>query len=171
MKIKRQPINWEKYASVGTEDSEQIALFGWSAENVGTWPELKFMFAIPNGMYTPNKRVAGRMRTMGMKRGVSDILLPVRRGAWPGIFIEMKKIKTDTQKAGVLKPEQKEFGDFVQSQGYGFVVCYGFEHARDTIIEYLNFKETGFSMKEHTKPLVRKMTDEDVKQFDTTGWR
>ena len=52
-----------------------------------------------------------------------------------------------------------------------FVVCYGFEHARDTIIEYLNFKETGFSMKEHTKPLVRKMTDEDVKQFDTTGWR
>lgn len=159
-KPKSTPINPDKYAASGTEDAEQIALFMWAALNVNTWPELKYMFAIPNGMYTPNKRVAGRMRAMGMKRGVSDILLPVKRGEWSGLFLELKKRKTETAK-GVVQPEQKEFGEFVVSQGFGFIVCYGFEQARDTILEYLSYIPI---------PKIRKMTDEDLKEFKTGEW-
>lgn len=169
MKKIRQPINWEKYASVGTEDAEQIAIFGWCAENVGTIPELKFMFAIPNGMWTPHKPTAAKMRAMGMKRGPSDILWPIRRGDWSGLFLELKRRKTETQAAGKLSDEQDEFGKFVQSQGYGFAVCYGFEHARDTILQYYNYENK--IVHADGKVLERKISEEEMKTFDTNGWR
>lgn len=142
MKKKSNPPSPEKYAMSGTEDAEQIALFMWAAlkENQEKYPDLKYMFAIPNGMYTPNKSVSARMRAMGMKRGVPDIMLPVRRDAWPGLFIELKRQHTDKQKAGKVTDNQDDYIAFLRSQGYGTVVCYGYEHAKTVIIEYLSYK-------------------------------
>jgi len=170
MTTQRKRINWGEYAASGTEDAEQTAVFGWAADNVGTMPELKFMFAIPNGMWTPHKPTAARMRAMGMKRGPSDIFWPLKRGEWSGIFIEMKRQKIDSkQAAGKLSDEQDEFGKFVQSQGYGFAVCYGFEHARDTILQYYNYENK--IVHADGKVLERKISEEEMKTFDTGGWR
>lgn len=152
-----KPIDPFQYALSGTEDAEQIALFIWSQQNLKEFPELRLMFAIPNGMHTPNKRAAGRMRAMGMKRGVPDIFLPVKRGEFSGLFIELKK-----KKKGKVSDEQDEWIDDLKSQGFGAIVCYGFEEAMKMIIQYLNYKKL-----EPVK-IVSKMTAVDKQMFG--GW-
>ena len=46
-------------------------------------------FAIPNGGKR-NAREAGRLRAEGVKPGVSDLLLPLRRHGYAGLWIELK---------------------------------------------------------------------------------
>lgn len=133
---KSNHIDPTKYTESGSEDAIQISLFIWCQQNLETYPDLRLLFAIPNGMHTPNKRAASRMRAMGMKRGVPDIFLPVRRGEFSGLFIELKKIK-----GGKTSDEQSEWINDLKAQGYGAIVCKGFEAARDVLIEYLNYKK------------------------------
>ena len=130
----------EKYALSGTEDAAQIALFMWAATVRDKYPELKWMFAIPNGG-SRHKAEAGKLRAMGVRAGVPDLCLPVRRGRFGGLYIEMKRPKTNGKRAGFVKPEQSLWLEFLKSQGYGAISCRGWEHARDTIIEYLEWKE------------------------------
>lgn len=135
----------EKYALSGSEDSHQISLFMWAANpaNREKWPELELLFAIPNGG-SRHKAEASKLRAMGVKRGVPDTLLPVPRGQWHGLFIELKRpaIKTVGKKkrAGFVRPQQTEWLDKLRHQGYGCKVCIGWEDARDTIIAYLEWK-------------------------------
>lgn len=158
-------IDWNKYALSGSEDAIQIALFGWAAlpENLKIYPELRLMFAIPNGMHTPNKVAAGRMRAMGMKTGVLDILLPVKREPFSGLFIELKRPKTKTQRAGTTSTAQDEWIDDLKAQGFGAIICYSFEEARKIICEYLDYRPPVEVKKEWSK--------QDKKLFETGEWK
>ena len=98
-------------------------------------PELKWLVAIPNGEYR-NKATAGKLKAMGVRPGIPDLFLAIRRGPYPGLWIELKKIK-----GGKTSPEQDIWIDHFKSQGYGAIVCYGWESARDTILEYLKYGE------------------------------
>lgn len=128
----------EQLAKSGTESGHQRALFCWAALNVGKYPELRWLHHIPNGGSRGDSAEArairgNAMKAEGVKTGVSDICLPVKRGQYSGLYIEMKK---PGEKA---KKEQLEFGEFVKSQGFGFCVCDHWEKARDILIEFLNF--------------------------------
>ena len=131
----------EECAKSGSEDAEQTALFCWATNemNAGRYPMLEWMFAIPNGGSRGSSKdhamaVGARLKATGVKAGVSDIFLP-----WPihncnGLFIEMKRadgVPSDVSKV------QKEFGEAMQANSYGFVVCFGWESARDIIVSYL----------------------------------
>lgn len=109
------------------ESEEQAALFEWAAY----YPELKWMFAIPNGG-TRNPREARNLKRQGVKAGVSDIFLPLSRGKYNGLFIELK--------VGKNKPtnKQNEFINYANRQGYAAIVCYGFREAQAAITKYLN---------------------------------
>lgn len=154
-----------------SESSQQMALFAWCAiamnygfdiavalDNGASFeaardhgsvcpvPELKWIHHIPNGGSRGNdvrsQQIRGaRLKAEGVRSGVSDICLPVKRGNCSGLYIEMKKPslkpKRSTSKGG-CSDEQIEFGAFVQSQGFGFVVCYTWLEARDVIIDYMN---------------------------------
>jgi hypothetical protein len=120
----------EQIAKNGTEHSHQAALFAWCALNVGSFPDLEWFHSIPNGGLR-DKITAGKLKAEGVKRGVSDTFLPVKRGPWSGLYIEMKRPGEKATK------EQKTFGSFVLSQGYGFIVCDHWEKARDILIAYL----------------------------------
>lgn len=124
-------MNPADYAQVGTEHSHQVALFMWAAHQFQQYPELKWMYAIPNGGER-NVAVAGRLRAEGVKSGVSDICLPVARGGFHGLYIEMKK------PGGKESANQKEFGAFVQTQGYWYKCCDHWEMAREVIKLYMN---------------------------------
>lgn len=135
--------DFEKYClTTNSEESHQISLFGWAAtpEVRELYPELKWLFHIPNGGFR-TKSGGAKLKAMGVKPGVSDIMLPVRRGNWPGLFIELKKPKLDGKKDSVTQPEQKVWGDHFISQGYGFVVCYGWHEARKVLIQYLEYEK------------------------------
>lgn len=123
-----------KYAEKGTEHSHQVALFMWLATMIPKYPEVKWIFAVPNGG-DRNPITATRLKAEGVKSGISDICLPFARQGYHGFYIEMKKPK------GKESAEQKEFGAFLASQGYLYTMCDHWEKAQSAIQWYLTQTE------------------------------
>ena len=114
-----------------TEDEEQIVLFEWAAMMAGKWPELKWLYHVPNGG-SRNGAEAGKLRAMGVKPGVPDVALDVARGGWHGLRIEMKRAD-----GGRLSEAQREWIEHLNAEGYRAVVCAGWQTAARVIEEYL----------------------------------
>lgn len=124
-----------------SEHSHQVALMAWAALPAVNemFPELQWFHAIGNGGSRgdtdQSRRIeGGKMKAEGVKKGVSDLFLPVKRGQWSGFYIELKKMPG---KGVGPSDEQLEFGEFVKTQGYAFMIAYGWREARDAIISYL----------------------------------
>lgn len=128
-------ITPERLAQSGSESGHQQALMCWSQQNLIKYPELKWLTAIPNGGYR-DKITAGKLKAEGVKPGVPDLLLLVKRGKFACLWIEMKK-----PEVGKLSKEQKEWLDQAKSQGHAAWVCFGWEQARNALVNYLEHKE------------------------------
>jgi len=109
-----------------TEHNEQMALFQLLQNN----EETKWLFAIPNGGQR-DIRVAMNLKREGVKAGVWDLFLPLPRGRYHGLFIEMKFGNNK------LSASQLAFGQYVVEQGYKAKVAYSCEEAYNIIQEYL----------------------------------
>jgi hypothetical protein len=113
------------------EELHQVALMQWAAAQERIYPQLRLLYHVPNG----GKRspaTGARLKHMGLKSGVPDLDLPVARGPWHGLRIELKA------KGGRLDPEQKQWLAALVAEGYRAEVCTGWEAARDLILEYLH---------------------------------
>lgn len=119
---------------VPTESVEQISLFRWAHFSRGKYPELALLHHIPNGG-TRSKSEAGRFRAEGVKAGVPDICLPVARGGYHGLYIEMKR-----RKGGRLSADQAEWIEALMREGYVAAVCRGWQEAQALIERYLQGK-------------------------------
>ena len=113
-----------------TEHDEQAHLFAWAAMAQGTHPELALLFAIPNGGQR-HPAVAAQLKAEGVKPGVPDVFLPVARGKFHGLFIEMK-VRPNKPTA-----EQAQWIEVLRYYGYSAVVCYGAQEAINAIKAYL----------------------------------
>jgi hypothetical protein len=113
-----------------TEHQEQCDLIAWTQFAIQTTPELELLFAIPNGGHR-HISVAIALRDEGVKAGVPDLMLPVARDPYHGLFIEMK-----TQK-GRVSSKQKRWIKLLKEQGYRVDVCRCFEEARAVLCDYL----------------------------------
>lgn len=116
-----------KYQS---ESTEQIYLFLWAAYSTASMPELDLMYHIPNGGKR-NITTAKRLKAEGVKAGVPDICLPVARGYYHGLYIELKAGRNKTTE------NQNKWIKSLREQGYYVQVCYGWEEASKVIVEYL----------------------------------
>lgn len=126
-------ITPEQIARAGTEHSHQVALFAWCA--ISNILELRLLFAIPNG--EQRTAVTGaRLKAAGVKAGIPDIFLPVARNGFHGLWIELKIHK------GVVSEKQHEWLDLLSKQGYATRVCFGWEEARNALLEYLGYVHT-----------------------------
>jgi hypothetical protein len=114
------------------ENQEQATLIEWANIFAVKYPELKRLAAIPNGG-SRNKPEAANLKKQGVKSGFPDLQLPFPRGKYHGLFIEMKRLE-----GGRISPEQEDWINFLNKQGYLAVVCYGFQEAKNTIENYLN---------------------------------
>ena len=110
--------------------------FCWCQQNENLYPELKFMYAIPNGG-DRDIITAGKLKAEGVKAGVLDTFLPCARMGFHGLYIEFKKPGMETAKDGGLSKSQVAFGNFATAQGYKCALCYNWEQARDVIINYM----------------------------------
>ena len=119
-----------------SEHTEQVKLFQWAAHRLGVYPELALMFAIPNAGKRRGSQ-GGWMVAEGLKRGVPDVCLPVARGGYHGLFLELKHGRN---KATV---EQLYWQERLLIQGYRADVVYEFEGARAAIIAYLELQPCG----------------------------
>ena len=128
----------EGVAKAGTEHAHQVALCLWASlpEQRERWPELGLLFAIPNGG-DRNKIVAARLKAEGVKPGVPDLMLPVARHDCHGLFLELKRPKSNSKTAGIIADNQQKWSDTLRLQGYGACSCVGWEQARDVLLRYL----------------------------------
>ena len=129
-----------------SESSQQRALFCQANLHLEQFPELRWMHHIPNGGARADdakgSAIRGaRLKAEGVKEGIPDVFMPVPRGYWHGLYIEMKKPSLRPKRvgsAGGLSEKQMEFRDFAHKQGYGWVVCYDWEEAWQMIVDYLS---------------------------------
>ena len=118
-------------AYVPSESEEQQALFEWVEANIYKYPELKAFYHIPNEGRR-SKYEGARLKREGLKEGVSDNCLPVKKGGYGNLYIELKK-----RQGGVVSDAQSEWIELMKEVGNAAFVCYGWEQARDRLVEYL----------------------------------
>ena len=116
---------------VPLEAFEQELIFKWRDENKIKYPELALLHSSGNGLrLTPGQAV--KTKKQGLTKGVPDIMLPVPKNNYHGLFIELKRIK-----GGKVSPEQKIVIAALENQGYKAIVCHGHQEAIETIKKYL----------------------------------
>ena len=123
--------------AVPSEHDEQAALFAWAELREAAHPELRNLFAVPNGG-ARHPAVAAQLKAEGVRRGVPDLFLAVmRRGSdgrtWGGLFVEMKRADHSNH----ATPEQQEWIARLRANGYMAVVAYGATEAQQCIMAYL----------------------------------
>lgn len=113
-----------------SEHTEQVTLIQWF--DMHHWKYRRRLFAIPNGTFC-NPITKKNMVLEGLRKGVSDLCLPVPIAPYHGLYIELKDIdgKGPT-------PEQRDWIAFFKEQGYAALVCYGFYEASQSINAYLS---------------------------------
>ena len=124
-----------------SEDTEQIAVITWARWQEGTYPELKMLYHVPNGG-SRNKIEAAKLKQMGVRAGVPDLVLPVPKGIYAGLFIEMKYDK------GRLQESQKEYLHQAMAYGHCCYVCYSADDAISVLKEYLHLDPINTGMEE-----------------------
>lgn len=116
-----------------TEARHQANIIKWSQQPSvrGKWPELALLHHIPNG--GTRDAVEGKhLKQQGVKAGVPDLCLPVARGGYHGLYIELKTEK------GRASDAQKWWGGQLMDQGYFWEVCHGWESAVRVLEQYLS---------------------------------
>lgn len=114
-----------------SEAQEQMALMAWAEWQRAAHPELKLLHHIPNGG-SRGKAEAGRFKAMGVKAGVPDLCLPVARGGFHGLYIELKRERT-----GKASAVQVGWFEALREQGYCVTLCHGWVAASEAIVDYL----------------------------------
>lgn len=116
---------------VPTEMQEQIWLFEWARLMEGQYPELKLMFHVPNE--GKRSQIMGRqLKRMGLKPGVPDVILPVAKGRYHGLAIEMKNLR------GRPSGDQLAWIECLRGVGWRAEICHGWKEAVDVIRAYLS---------------------------------
>ena len=112
------------------EDAEQIAVIKWAGYMTGKYPPLSRLLHIPNGG-SRNRIEAAKLKRMGVRPGVPDLLLPYPISDWSGLWLEMKTEK------GRPTPEQRDWIEYLRSVGYLAYICHGAGEAINALEAYL----------------------------------
>lgn len=121
------------------EDGEQVALMSWARRyriviGIGSGQLLsEYLYAIPNGGRR-GKVEAARLKAAGVKAGVSDLHLPLPRGRFHGLWIELKAPKPHPSSTST---EQRAWLKRMREAGHRAEVCFGAADAIAAIQDYL----------------------------------
>ena len=122
------------------EHRMQVALFKWirNPATLKKYPELHLASSSLNGVrLSPSQ--AAKAKAAGMLAGEHDIRLPVARGGYTSLSIEMKA------GTGVPSKKQLEYGERLEAEG-GFVrYCWDWLEAKQVIEEYLAMPRLEFA--------------------------
>jgi hypothetical protein len=113
---------------------------GWAIPRVVI---LARLHAIPNGGYR-DKITAGKLKAEGVKQGVPDVFLPLPcpstiggHTRYCGLYVEMKRPKTGTQRKGTTSAEQDDWIAYLRQAGYAVGVVFDWREAARTIEQYI----------------------------------
>lgn len=112
------------------------------------YPELWLLYAIPNAGAGGSRGMAGRMKAMGALRGMCDLCLPVPRGPFHGLYVEMKRPGERP------RPEQVRVHEALRAQGYCVITASGVQEGAEVILGYLALPRNRMS----ARPVPRDIT-------------
>ncbi len=118
------------------EEALQRACFIWLDLASGTNEILSYAFHPANGGKR-SKGEAGKLKAMGVKKGVPDILLPMPWRGYSGLAVELKS------QEGKLTPEQADWLDQAKQGGYLTAVCRDLECFIAVAKNFLAGKKSG----------------------------
>ena len=113
-----------------SEADEQAALIRWAQLYENVYPELALLYHIPNGGWR-HKVTAMKLKGQGAKAGVPDLHLPVARGGYHGLWIEMKYGRNK------LTESQVWWHVHLRLEGHAIWLCHSAEEAQNVILDYL----------------------------------
>lgn len=134
------------------------AFYGAGRPEHNPVPELKWFHAIPNGGSRGNdaksRAIAGAMlKAEGVKRGIPDCFLPVPMWAvtevgpqlklpfrcilYAGLYVEMKRAKSEGRAKGTTSSEQDDCIAWLRHSGYAVSVCFTWDQAARELQSYI----------------------------------
>lgn len=121
---------------MASESSHQQAVIKWSQQPSvrERYPELALLHHIKNETKEGAAQVAVD-KAMGVKKGVPDLHLPVARGGYHSLYIEMKN------ETGRANDAQNWWLERLSMEGNYTVVCHGWQSAVDILTWYLGLGE------------------------------
>lgn len=93
----------------------------------------KLIYHVPNGGHR-HKSVAVKLKDQGVKAGVPDLVLPMARGGYFGLYIEFKAMPPFD---AAVSASQDAYIHALTDQGYLAIVCRGHIDALEAIRAYL----------------------------------
>jgi hypothetical protein len=122
--------------TIDREGQEQAALL---TELRIRMPEVAdLIFHVPNGGHRA-KAVAAKLKAQGVKAGIPDLVLPMARGGFFGLYIEFKATPPND---AAISDSQHERIRKLNAQGYLAVVCRGHFDTMEQIRAYLRLAPT-----------------------------
>lgn len=120
---------------IDREGLEQAALL---KEIELRYPEVfELIYHVPNGGHR-HKLVAIKLKQQGVKAGVPDLVLPMARGGYFGLYIEFKA----TIDPAAVSASQQAYIKRLSEQGYLAIVCRGHFDAMEQLRAYLRMAPT-----------------------------
>ncbi|MBA1194978.1 VRR-NUC domain-containing protein [Pseudomonas entomophila] len=122
--------------TVDREGQEQAALI---KEIELRYPAVaKLIYHVPNGGHR-HKLVAIKLKAQGVRAGVPDLVLPMARGGYFGLYIEFKATPPNDAE---ISASQHSYIQALNEQGYLAVVCRGHFDAMQALRDYLALAPT-----------------------------
>lgn len=128
-----------------SEHQEQAFLMQWCDLHRNKYIGIDKIFAIPNGAKVAFKKVGRgksfspegqKLNREGRKKGVPDLCLPVARGGYFGLYLEMKS------ETGEVSDDQKLYLDWLNAYGYLGVAAWGADDAVKILEWYYTLPRT-----------------------------
>lgn len=125
------------------EAEEQEKFFEWVELAKNRHTELETIYSSANGEVRPrkyNKKTGSwycpsgkRLKKQGARRGIPDVHLPVSRGGFASLFLELKRVR-----GGRLSTDQVVVIRDLRKHGNKVVVCKGCDAAIAATMQYLS---------------------------------
>jgi len=107
------------------------------------WFRLQYPRIVAYKNNNEGKRDPRFVKSGGILSGVPDIFIAKPIRPWHGLYIEMKP----ADGSGKISQNQKMVIEALQNEGYVAEICIGWEHAKNTTVDYFNGY---FYKKQHT---------------------
>ena len=102
------------------------------------YPEVyELIFHVPNGGHRA-KATAKKLKAQGVKAGIPDLVLPMARGGYFGLYIEFKA----TVDPAAVSSSQHACIRRLNEQGYLAIVCQGHRDVIEALRAYLTLPKT-----------------------------
>ena len=129
-----KPFRLERF--IPSESSEQQVIMDWARLNELRYPDLRWLYASMNGILT-SPQFGAQLKRLGRKPGVPDLCLPVARGSFHSLYIELKR-----KEGGILSDRQVLWIEGMRAEGHFAGVANGASEAIEMLLKYLRLPKT-----------------------------